>query len=85
MVNWEIDFVSPPLLEDVSSDTLASYEQVILPHYPCHSQDVERNVKDVSAVCSKVYGHDSRHGALVQMKKSRLELPVVEIKAAFLD
>ena len=43
-----------------------------------------RNIKDVSTVCGKVYGHDSRHGALLQMKKSRLDLPTVETKADFL-
>lgn len=85
LIDWEnIDFDSPPLLQSVTSEVIASYSQVILPYYPCHSQDVERNIKDVSAMCGKVYGHDARHGAIIQMKKSRLELPSRETKANFL-
>lgn len=85
MVDWEnVDFDSPPLLQDITSETIASNAQVILPHYPCHSQDVERNIKDVSAVCGKVYGHDSRHSVLIQMKKSKLDMPTVKTKANFL-
>ena len=85
MVDWEkVDFDSPPLLENISSETIASNVQVILPHYPSHSQDVERSIKDVSVVSGKVYGHDSRHGVIIQMKKSRLDLPTIETKADFL-
>lgn len=77
MVDLEnVDFDSPPLLQDIMSETIANNEQVILSHYPCHSQDVGRNIKDISAVCGKVYGCDSRHGALIQIKKSRLDLPM---------
>ena len=85
MVDWEnVEFVSSPLLQNITSETVASCAQVILPHYLWHSQDVERNIKDVSAVCGKVYGHDSRHGVIIQMKKSRLDFPKIETKADFL-
>jgi len=68
MVDWEnVDFDSPPLLQDITSESIANNEQVRIRHYPCHSQDVQRNIKDVFAVCGMVYGHDSCHGALVQM------------------
>ena len=42
------------------------------------------NIKDVSSVCGKVYGHNSRHGGIIQMKKLRLDLPIYEAKAEFL-
>lgn len=85
MIDWDnVEFDSPPLLHDISSEAIASNAKIVLPYYPCHSQDVERNIKDVSAVCGKVYGHESRHGAIIQMKKSRLELPTIETKADFL-
>ena len=85
MVDWErVEFDSPPLLQNIMSETIATNTQIILPHFPCHSQDVERNIKDVSVVCGKVYGHDSRHGVIIQMKKSRLDLPTIETKADFL-
>jgi hypothetical protein len=78
MVDWEmVEFDSPP-------QTLVSNAQVIIPHYLCHSQDMERNIEDVSAVCGKVYGHDSGYGVIIQMKKSRSDLPTIETKADFL-
>lgn len=83
MVDWEmVEFDSPALLQDIISETIASNTQIILPHYPCHSPDVERNIKDVYAVCGKVYGHDST--VITQMKKSRLHLPTIETQADFL-
>jgi hypothetical protein len=85
MIDWQaVDITSPPLLKDTSSETIALFQQITLPQFPCHSQDVERNIKDVSAVCGKVFGHDSRHGAILQTKKSRTEIPVIETKANFL-
>ena len=68
MIDWEnIHIDSPPLLIDVSSETIATNIQINLPDYPCHSQCVEGNIKDVSAVCvcAKVYGHDSRHSVII--------------------
>ena len=85
MVDWDrCDFYEPPLLQEISSEAIGKSQQVILPHYPCHSQNVERNIKDVSTVSRKVYGHESRHGVIVQMKKSRLDLPTIETKSDFL-
>lgn len=85
MIDWEnAQFDSPPLLNDFTSETFAINPQINLPYYPCHSQDVERSIKDVSAVCGKVYGHASRHGVIIQTKKSRSELPTIETKADFL-
>ena len=85
MIDWQaVDITSPPLLKDTSSETIALFQQITLPQFRCHSQDVERNIKDVSAVCGKVFGHDSRHDAILQTKKSRTEIPVSETKANFL-
>ena len=86
MIDWEnVDYDLPPLLHDITQETIASNERLVLPRYPCHSQHVEKNVKDVTAANGKVYGHDSRHGLILQMKKSRLQLPKVESKADFLQ
>lgn len=85
LLDWtSTPITSPPLLDNISDDCLANYQQIILPKYPCHSVDVEINVKDLSAVCQRVFGHSSRHGAVLQMKKSRLEIPVIHTKADFL-
>ena len=55
MVDWgKCDFHAPLHLQDITSKAVGSNERVVLLHYPCHSQDVERNIKDVSAVCGRV-------------------------------
>ncbi|KAL7646031.1 UNVERIFIED_CONTAM: hypothetical protein RMT77_002932 [Armadillidium vulgare] len=85
MIDWESTPITPPpLLDDISDDILVSNQQILLPKYPCHSVDVERNVKDVSAVSSRVIGHTSRHGAILQTKHSRIEIPSVQTKSDFL-
>jgi hypothetical protein len=84
MIDWDnCQITPPPLLSHVSSDDLKSCQQLLLPTFPCHSQAVERTVKDVSAASSKVYGHKSRHGMVLLGKKARLELPKVDTKAHF--
>ncbi|KAL7636389.1 UNVERIFIED_CONTAM: hypothetical protein RMT77_000735 [Armadillidium vulgare] len=85
MIDWgSTPITPPPLLDDISDDILVSNQQILLPKYPCHSVDVERNVKDVSAVSSRVIGHTSRHGAILQTKHSRIEIPSVQTKSDFL-
>src|ERR1043165_865400 len=55
MADWgKCDFDAPPHLQDITSKAVGNNEQVVLPHYPCHSQDVERNIKDVYAVCERI-------------------------------
>ena len=67
MVDWEnCDFDAPPHLQDITSKAVGSNEQVVLPHYPYHSQDVERNIKDVSAVCGRVT--DMTHTTVLSFK-----------------
>ena len=85
MVDWDRSHVTtPPLLDGINNEQLMNYQQVILPKYPCHSVDIERNVKDVTAVSARVFGHTSRHGAIIQKKKSRSDTPIIQTKANFL-
>ena len=85
LIDWNcVNMTVPPLLQDTDAASISANLQIILPNYPCHSQAVERCVKDMSSACSKVYGHDSRHGVMLQMKKSRLDVPAVNTKANFL-
>lgn len=84
MIDWtQCDITAPPMLSHLSDDDLKKYDPIKLKQFPCHSQAVERTVKDTSAVSSKVYGHTSRHGMILQTKKCRKELPRVESKADF--
>lgn len=84
MIDWSACIVTaPPLLSHLSDETLATGEPVILSEIPCHSQAVERAVKDVSAASLKVCGHEARHGMVLMTKKARMELPKVTTKADF--
>lgn len=84
MVDWaQCHVTSPPVLSHVSNEQLQQNQHIIMNQFPCHSQAVERTVKDISAASAKVYGHYSRHGMILQSKKCRLELPKVDSKADF--
>ena len=85
MIDWtQCTVTSPPLLSHLSNEQLTYDQPIILPHIPCHSQAVERAIKDITAASSKVYGHQARHGMIIQSKVSRLELPRIDSKADFL-
>ena len=69
----------------LSNDQLTYTHPILLPDVPCHSQAVERTIKDVSAASCKVYGRKSRHGMVLQSKKSRLEIPKIGSKKDFIN
>lgn len=85
MIDWSnCDVTSPPLLSCLSNEDVNGDQPVLFTQFPCHSQSVERVVKDLSECCLQVAGHDARHGTLLLTKKSRLELPKVDSKSDFL-
>lgn len=85
MIDWtQCNITAPPMLSHISDIDLRKNDPINLTQFPCHSQAVERTIKDISAASCKVYGHNSRHGMIVQSKKSRMELPNIDCKAHFL-
>ena len=86
MIDWDQSNVtSLPMLSHLSNDQLTYTHPILLPDVPCHSQAVERTVNDVSAASCKVYGRKSRHGMVLQSKKSRLEIPKIDSKKDFIN
>ena len=84
IIDWtKCDVTPPPLLSHISNEELSCNRPIVLDQIPCHSQAVERTVKDISAASSKVYGHKSRHGMILVAKKCRLEMKTVHNKAHF--
>ena len=84
IIDWtKCDVTPPPLLSHISIEDLIYSRPIVLDQITCHSQAVERAIKDISAASSKVYGHKSRHGLILTSKKSRLELPKLDNKAHF--
>ena len=84
MINWNIiQTTIPPLLEGLIKSENDYQSTIKLPMYPCHSQTVERNVKEISSASTAVFGHEARHGMVLQSKKSRMEIPKIESKSDF--
>ena len=85
MIEWSSINISPPsLLANISDEELRHCQRGIFEKIPCYTQAVERTVKDISQSSSKVLGHLSRHGMILQTKKSRRELPRFDSKSDFL-
>lgn len=88
LVNWDDSVItSPPVLGNFSDDELLTMIEegpLPVPKLPCHSQAVERTVKEVSRVSSKVYGHDSRHGMIVSTLRSKEITGSCDSKQSFL-
>ena len=83
MIDWTVAVVTPPpLLISISTDNLDQVHS--FKGIPCHSQAVERCIKDISATTLRVFGHRSRHGMIMQCTKSRTELPKVDCKSDFI-
>ena len=84
MIDWtQCDVSDPPMLSHLSVDELRINNPIVMKEIPCHSQAVERTIKDITAASKMVYSHKSRHGMILQTKKSRTELPRVDSKADF--
>ena len=84
MINWNIiQTTILPLLEGLIKSENDYQSTIKLPMYPCHSQTVERNVKEISSASTAVFGHEARHGMVLQSKKSRMEIPNIESKSDF--
>lgn len=85
MISWNsVTITAPPLLSTISNDDLHNFSATSLQGIMCHSQQVERAIKDVSSTTCAVFGHVSRHGMILQCTKSRKELPVIHSKSDFL-
>ena len=72
----------PPLTTLVSDQDLQSAieKALIFPPYPCHSQAVERWVKEVTQASQKRYGQQSRHRFILNRARCREEYPVFNRK-----
>ena len=64
LIDWNLSFItSPSIINDISDEELRQLVEVVpvpVPKYPCHNQVVERTVKEVTRVSSKVFGHRAR-------------------------
>jgi hypothetical protein len=88
MINWELSKISPPpiiaSLTDKELFLQTASGPLYIPNLPCHSQAVERAVKKVTRVSSKVFGHHSRHGMLISSEVSLKKTPRLDSKKDYL-
>ena len=83
LINWEnITVTEPPLTRDMSLESLYQCKNtpINLPHYPCHTEAVERMVQLVTTSCKNCYGEENRHGWILNVLHSRLMRPSFESK-----
>ena len=81
MIDWK-DIHEPPLVKNLTNDQLQQCieEPLEVPNYPCHTQMVERAVKNVTEASSLVIGQEARDGFIQQRIKSRTIIPKFESK-----
>ncbi len=74
--NWETtEFYEPPLTMHLTSQELESLAErpFVIPEFPCHSQAVERYVKDMTEASHSVAGPVRRDGVIRSKVASRAD------------
>ena len=83
LIDWEsAKLTEPPFTLDFKEADLLAIKEAPLevPHYPCHTQAVERAIKIVSEASAAVVGQEAREGFISQRIKERQELTKFESK-----
>ena len=82
-----VDWISQPCIErpfnlDLTKGTLLGVikEPYLLPHYPSHTQAVEREVRVVTEAATKRVTQSSWHQLILQLEKSRKLVPKFNTK-----
>jgi len=79
MIKWkETDVFNPTLIRDNTNSKLQEIikEQLVLPRFKCHSQMVERAVKEVTEAAKKsLVGKDKMVRTIKTAMKHRLKFP----------
>ena len=76
------DILEPIFTKYMCTNTLEKYFEDDSPpfkySYPCHSQTVERRIKDVTASSLRLSGSDARDGMIYNAITSRIIMPSFE-------
>lgn len=89
LINWnECQITEPPLLKSFITEKLLEFKEDDVAnlisneifHLPCHTQAVERCVKEVTAVSKLAYSADVRDGIIRSRFESRKQIPRPETK-----
>ena len=86
LINWDsTTMTEPPLVSHLTNEQLLEIidKPLIVPHYPNHTQSVERCVKLVTDASRTVYGSNSRDGFIRAKITSRTVMPQFDTKKQF--
>ena len=78
MIDWDIEQkTEPPLTMKLSREEIISARKqpLILPKYPCQTQNVERTVPVVTDSCLQKVGYSARHRWILSTLESRRLVP----------
>ena len=83
MIDWDqVEVTEPPLTMDMTELQLLEIIEtpLTLPHYPCHTQHVERIVPVVTESAMQRIGFDNRHKWILSTMESRKLCPAFTTK-----
>ena len=86
---FQSNWTEPPLLRNISNKMLIQgiEKKLELPeitNIPCHSQNTERSVQNTALASSRSIGQEKVHGNLLNLGKSRKNVPTEHSKSHFL-
>ena len=87
MIKWSgTDTLKPPLIRNMSKSELLAVvaEPLIVPKFKCHTQMVERAVKEVTKASQKVVGTKRRDSTIKTSMVNRAKYPKQESKKDFI-
>ncbi|XP_065676742.1 uncharacterized protein LOC136092430 [Hydra vulgaris] len=73
LIDWKDSLYEPLLTTSLTTHEIRNffYQPMVVPDRPCHSQSIERCVKQVTEACSKTYSHEKREGYIRAQDVSR--------------
>ena len=82
LICWD-DAMEPVVTAGLTKNQLEQYreEPMQVEYYCCHTQGIERAVKEVTAACSAVYGADRRDGFIRGRAQHRELVPKLNSQA----
>ena len=88
IINWQdTKITEPPLTKQMTNEeidiNINRKEKILFNLYPCHTQSVERMIKEVTEASTKVYGPEAGLGFIMSRLESRRKIPSFESKANY--
>lgn len=88
LIDWQgTKITEPPLTQQMTDEDIDNHiyqkSKISFNEFPCHTQSVERMIKEVTEASMKVYGTEARDGFIMSRLQSRAKIPSFESKANY--